>query len=76
MPAVALQKTGDIPAARSPDDIMLVVAGGDVLIPQNAYFPSWGFPPARITREVRLSTDWTTLPAEARDGAAALAAKS
>ena len=50
-------------------------AGGDIPIPQNAYCPSWGFPPACITREVRLPTDWTELLADARDAAAALAEK-
>ena len=68
-------KTGDIPAARTPDDIVLVVAGGDIPIPQNAYCPSWGFPPARITREVRLPADWAALLAEARQSAADLVAR-
>lgn len=68
-------KAGDIPAARSPDDIVLVVAGGDIPIPQNAYCPSWGFPPARITREVRLPADWDALLAEARGAAAGLVEK-
>jgi hypothetical protein len=65
-------KAGDIPATRTPDDIVLVVAGGDIPIPQNAYCPSWGFPPARITREVRLLADWAALLADARQTAAAL----
>ena len=65
-------KVGDIPAARSPDDIVLVVAGGDIPIPQNAYCPSWGFPPACITREVGLPADWTTLLADAAEATAAL----
>jgi len=65
-------KAGDIPVTRTPDDIVLAVAGGDVPIPQNAYCPSWGFPPARITREVRLPTDWDELLVEARGAAAAL----
>jgi hypothetical protein len=68
-------KAGDIPAARSPDDIVLVVAGGDIPIPQNAYCPSWGFPPACLTREVRLPSGWTALLADAREGAAALVEK-
>ena len=68
-------KAGDIPAARSPDDIVLVVAGGDIPIPQNAYCPSWGFPPACITREVRLPADWPALLADARESAAALVEK-
>lgn len=68
-------KTGDIPPTRSPDDIVLVVAGGDIPIPQNAYCPSWGFPPACITRAVRLPADWGALRADARQAAAALVAK-
>lgn len=43
---------GAIPAVESPSDIVLFVAGGDLPIPQNVYFPSWGFPPCRITREI------------------------
>ncbi|MCP1335488.1 hypothetical protein [Futiania mangrovi] len=45
---------GAIPPTKAPEDIVIVVAGGDVPIPQHAYCPSWGSPPARITREVRL----------------------
>jgi hypothetical protein len=41
--------TGHIPAVRDPDDIVLVVAGGTLAVPQQAYFPTWGFPPCRIT---------------------------
>ncbi|MEN9763096.1 MAG: hypothetical protein RI906_2922 [Pseudomonadota bacterium] len=41
-----------IPAAASADDITLIVAGGDVPVPQHAWCPSWGFPPCRITRRV------------------------
>ncbi|WP_395710565.1 hypothetical protein [Reyranella sp.] len=66
-------KAGDIPVTRTPDDIVLVVVGGDVPIPQNAYCPSWGFPPARITREVRLPAEWTELLADAWETATALA---
>ena len=50
--------TGSIPAVQAPDDITLMVAGGDVPIPQNVYFPSWGFPPCRVTKEVRLAPGW------------------
>jgi hypothetical protein len=71
----AAAQTGDIPPARSPDDIVLVVAGGDIPIPQNAYCPSWGFPPACITREVHLPAGWTTLLADAREAAAGLVAR-
>ena len=43
-----------VPAVAAPDDILIVVAGGDIPIPQCAYFPSWGFPPCRIVREIRM----------------------
>lgn len=66
--------SGDIPPTRTPDDIVLVVAGGDIPIPQNAYCPSWGFPPARITRPVSLPPDWTEMLADAREDAEALIA--
>lgn len=58
---VAAAADGAIPAIEKPDDIVIVVAGGDVPIPQHAYCPSWGFPPARITREVCLPSDWDLL---------------
>lgn len=44
--------SGAIPVLRDADDITLVVAGADIPIPQCAYFPSWGFPPCRVTRPV------------------------
>jgi hypothetical protein len=71
----AAAQAGDIPPTRAPEDIVLVVAGGDIPIPQNAYCPSWGFPPARITRAVRLPADWTELLADAGAAADSLAAK-
>lgn len=49
---------GPVPAVRDPEDITLVVAGGDIPIPQNVYFPSWGFPPCRLTREIQLPRNW------------------
>jgi len=42
---------GAVPTVRGPDDITIVVAGGDIPIPQSAYFPSWGFPPCRIAKK-------------------------
>jgi hypothetical protein len=50
--------SGAIPAVRDPDDITVVVAGADLAIPQHAYFPSWGHPPCRITREIVMPADW------------------
>jgi hypothetical protein len=45
--------TGSIPAVEDPADISVVVAGANLPIPQNAYFPSWGFPACRIVKAVR-----------------------
>lgn len=46
---------GRVPAVRNPEDIIVVVVGGDTSIAQHAYCPSWGFPPCCITREIVLS---------------------
>ncbi len=40
------------PAVETPDHIVLVVAGAAAAIPQHAYFPTWGFPEARIEKLV------------------------
>lgn len=48
----AAAEQGAVPAVRSPADLVLVVAGSTVPIPQHAYCPSWGFPPACVTRPV------------------------
>jgi hypothetical protein len=55
---------GSIPAVREPGDLAVVVAGADLEIPQNAYFPSWGHPPCCLTREVVLPADWSSRLAE------------
>ena len=44
--------TSAVPVVKEPADITVVVAGGDLAIPQLAYVPSWGFPPCRVTREI------------------------
>jgi hypothetical protein len=46
------EPSGTLPVVKEADDITLVVAGADLAIPQLAYFPSWGFPPCRVTREI------------------------
>jgi len=51
---LAAAKGDSIPVLRDAADITVVVAGGDIPIPQCAYFPSWGFPPCCVTREI----DW------------------
>ena len=55
--AAGTRGAGPVPVLRDPADITVVVAGGDLAIPQLAYFPSWGFPPCRITREVAAPLD-------------------
>jgi hypothetical protein len=52
---------GAIPATETPDDIIIVVAGGNVPIPQHVYCPSWGFPAARITQQIALPDNWPAL---------------
>lgn len=47
-----------IPPVEKPEDITLIVAGGDIPIPQCAYFPSWGFPPCRIAKKIELPSRW------------------
>jgi hypothetical protein len=44
--------SGRIPVVESPEDISVIVAGGDLHVPQNAYLATWGFPPCRITRPI------------------------
>ena len=56
-PAWVTETDGTLPVVKGPEDITVVVAGGDLAIPQLAYFPSWGFPPCRITREVVAPVD-------------------
>ncbi|MGH8012711.1 MAG: hypothetical protein ACREQ4_09450 [Candidatus Binataceae bacterium] len=43
-----------LPVVENPEDIVLFVTGGDLPIAQHAYFPTWGFPPCRITKEIIL----------------------
>jgi hypothetical protein len=43
---------GTIPVVEDLNDITLVVAGGNLHIPQHAYLPTWGFPPCRVTRTI------------------------
>lgn len=57
---------GAVAPTASHDDISIVVAGGDIPIAQHVYCPSWGFPPARITRPILLPGDWHRLHAEVK----------
>ena len=43
---------GKLPVVEQPDDITLVVAGGDLPIAQHAYMPTWGFPACRVQHVV------------------------
>lgn len=49
---LAAADNGLIPAVETPDDIVVVVAGGDVPIAQQAYLPTWGFPACCITKPI------------------------
>ena len=56
----AFEKEGAVPIVRSPDDITVIIAGGDLSIPQHVYFPTWGGP-FRMTKEVKLPAQWQNL---------------
>jgi hypothetical protein len=56
-PPWVTEAPGLVPVVKEPGDITVVVAGADLAIPQLAYFPSWGFPPCRVTREVSAPID-------------------
>ena len=55
----AAEREGAIPAVATPEDLVVLVAGGDVPIPQCAYFPSWGFPRCLVARRVELPPGWS-----------------
>ena len=57
---------GAVPAVARAEDLVVVVAGGNIPIPQHVYCPSWGFPPARISRQIRLPDLWEDMLAEAQ----------
>ena len=44
-----------LPIVEHPEDISVVVSGGDLEIAQQAYLPTWGFPACRVQRVVALS---------------------
>ena len=50
--------SGLVPAVATPDDISLIVLGGNVPIAQQAYFPTWGYPDCRIMKEIVLPSGW------------------
>ena len=54
----AAERQGAIPAVATPEDLVVLVAGGDIPIPQCAYFPSWGFPRCLVARPVDLPPGW------------------
>jgi hypothetical protein len=55
-------KAGWVPAVETPDDITIIVAGGDIPIPQCAYMPTWGFPACRIAKKIYLPQGWDPSP--------------
>ena len=65
-PAWALSaiEKGNVPPVKNPDKIALVVAGGDIPIAQQAYFPTWGYPDCRIMKEVALPKNWRPIEEE------------
>jgi len=48
-------RDGWVPAVEKPDDITVIVAGGDIPIPQCAYLPTWGFPACRIAKKIKMT---------------------
>ena len=54
-------KQGGVTAVESPDDITVIVAGGDIPIPQCAYLPTWGFPACRIAKKIDLPQGWAEM---------------
>lgn len=58
---------GAVQPVASPEDISIIVAGGDIPIAQHVYCPSWGFPPARVSRAIELPGDWEQLHEDVRD---------
>ena len=46
------RESGAVPIVEDPEDITIIVAGGNVPIAQQAYFPTWGFPPSRVMKVI------------------------
>ena len=49
-------EAGWVPAVEKPEDITVIVAGGDIPIPQCAYMPTWGFPSCRIAKKIETAS--------------------
>lgn len=64
--AIAAIEEGRVPPVADPDQITLVVAGGDIPIAQQAYFPTWGYPDCRIIKEIVLPSGWQPIEEEMR----------
>jgi hypothetical protein len=64
--SIAAIEEGAVPPVAGPDKIALVVAGGDVPIAQQAYFPTWGYPDCRIMKEIVLPSGWQPIEEETR----------
>ncbi|MEM7404609.1 MAG: hypothetical protein AAF458_04910 [Pseudomonadota bacterium] len=41
-----------LPVVERPENIRVIVSGGDLPIAQQAYLPTWGFPPCWLTRRI------------------------
>jgi hypothetical protein len=56
-PPWVIEDSGMLRVVKEAGDITVVVAGADLAIPRLAYFPSWGFLPCRVTREITAPVD-------------------
>ncbi len=56
-------KEGFVPVVSRPQDIILFVAGANLPIPQNVYFPTWAQNPGpgKVTKEIRLPANWSRM---------------
>lgn len=53
-------REGAVPAVAAPEDLVVLVAGGGLPIPQCACLPSWGFPRCLVARRIELPADRET----------------
>lgn len=48
----AVPDTEPLPVVEAPEHIRIIVSGGDLPIAQQAYLPTWGFPPCWLARRI------------------------
>jgi hypothetical protein len=65
--AKGLEKNGAVPVVKSSEDITVLIAGGDLSIPQHVYFPTWGGS-TRLTKQIKLPAHWQDLVRSAGGG--------